>query len=305
MPSIWPAPSTVTGPAAPGAVDPRRRSRRAREVRARTLRGDVTRAELALGWRTVPAARSRLRPRSISPPRSSGPDEGAGSIGGCGRPGIATWVSAHNYAPTELGVMSVSAELAPDRVDAALDGIAETVTRLALAGPATGRPRARSHALRARWARRIESMEGRAASLAAPRRSDGYEFLDREYARARLGQRPTRYARSPGVICTRIPCSAFSTCRASKAVDLTAERLASGLCGDPASAPRSRAVDRLARPRAPRSAFGRAGFRRAAHGAARSRPPRLEETGRAACDTRHLRTTQPSGSRPHKPGSAH
>src|SRR5687767_13493948 len=41
-------------PRAPGAVDPSPEEPPLREVRARTLRGDVSQAELVLGWRTVP-----------------------------------------------------------------------------------------------------------------------------------------------------------------------------------------------------------------------------------------------------------
>ncbi len=168
-------------PAARGAVDPSPDEPPRREVRARTLRGDVTRAELVLGWRTVPA----LDPASPAL-------DLAAAVLGSGRgswlyrrlrdPGIVTWIAAHNYAPTELGVMSISAELEPRQVDAALAGIAEAATRLALLGPsAEDLDRART-LMRARWARRMESMEGRAASLAAAEALDGYEFLDREYA---------------------------------------------------------------------------------------------------------------------------
>nr|MBA3521587.1 insulinase family protein [Gemmatimonadales bacterium] len=41
-------------PAAPGAVDPSPEEPLRHDVRARTLRGDVTQAELDLGWRAVP-----------------------------------------------------------------------------------------------------------------------------------------------------------------------------------------------------------------------------------------------------------
>jgi len=168
-------------PAAPGAIDPSPEEPPRREVRARTLRGDVTRAELAIGWRAVPA----LDPTSPALDLAAavlGSGRGSWLYRRLREPGIATWVSAHNYAPTELGVMSVSAELAPDRVDAALDGIAEAVTRLALLGPTPEELDRVRTLTRARWARRLESMEGRAASLAAAEALDGYEFLDREYA---------------------------------------------------------------------------------------------------------------------------
>ena len=168
-------------PAAPGAIDPSPEEPPRREVRARTLRGDVTRAELALGWRTVPALDADSPALDLAA-AVLGSGRGSWLYRRLREPGLVTWVSANNYAPTELGVMSVSAELAPDRVNAAIEGIAEAVTRLALLGP--GRQdleRART-LTRARWARRMESMEGRAASLAAAEALDGYELLDREYA---------------------------------------------------------------------------------------------------------------------------
>lgn len=168
-------------PASVGAVDPSPEEPPRREVRARTLRGDVSRAELALGWRSVPA----LDPRSAAL-------DVAAAVLGSGRgswlyrrlrePGIVTGVAAHHYAPTELGVLSIGAELAADQVGAALAGIAEEVTRLAMLGPSPEDVDRARTLMRARWARRMESMEGRAASLAAAEALDGYDFLDREYA---------------------------------------------------------------------------------------------------------------------------
>ncbi len=168
-------------PAAAGAIDRSPDEPPRREVRARTLRGDVTRAELAVGWRTVAA----LHPDSPALDLAAavlGSGKGSRLYRRLREPGIVSWVSAHHYAPTELGVMSVSAEVAPGRVEEALAGIAESVTQLALLGPSgLDLDRART-LLRARWARRMESMEGRAASLAEAEALDGYELLDREYA---------------------------------------------------------------------------------------------------------------------------
>jgi zinc protease len=167
-------------PARPGAVDPSPEEPARREVRARTLRGDVTQAELALGWRTVPPLHADSAALDI-----------AAAVLGSGRgswlhrrlrePGIVTWAAANNYAPTEVGVFSASAELAPDRITAALEGIAESVARLAMLGPSEDDIERARTLLRARWARRLESMEGRAASLAAAEALDGFAFLDREY----------------------------------------------------------------------------------------------------------------------------
>ncbi len=167
-------------PAAPGAVDRSPEEPPRRDVRARTLRGDVTQAELSLGWR----AALPLEPDAPAL-------DLAAAVLGAGRgswlyrellePGLVTWISSHYYAPTELGLFGIAAELAPGRLSDALAAIAAAVSRLALLGPsAEDLERART-LLRARWARRLESMEGRAAALAAAEALDGYTFLDREY----------------------------------------------------------------------------------------------------------------------------
>jgi zinc protease len=167
-------------PAAAGAVDRSPEEPDRREVRARTLRGDVSQAELVLGWRAVPPLH----------PDGAALDLGAAVLGS-GRgswlyrtlrePGIVTWAAAHNYAPTELGVFSVSGELRPERVDAALEGIAESVSRLAMVGPTADELERARTLVRARWARRLESMEGRASALAAAEALEDVGFLDREY----------------------------------------------------------------------------------------------------------------------------
>ena len=164
----------------PGAVDRSPEEPARREVRARTLRGDVSQAELTLGWRTVPPLHSDSAALDI-----------AAAVLGSGRgswlhrrlrePGIVTWAAANNYAPTEVGVFSASAELAPDRVAAALEGVADSVARLAMLGPSDEDVERARTLLRARWARRLEAMEGRASALAAAEALDGFAFLDREY----------------------------------------------------------------------------------------------------------------------------
>jgi zinc protease len=168
-------------PAAEGAVDPSPQEPQRREVRARTLRGDVSQAELVLGWRTVPP----LHPDSVALDLAAAvlaSGRGSWLYRSLREPGIVTWAAAHNYAPTELGVFSVSAELRPERLTEALTGVAEAMSRVALVGPSAEElDRART-LVRARWARRLESMEGRASALAAAEALEDVEFLDREYA---------------------------------------------------------------------------------------------------------------------------
>ena len=95
-----------------------------------------------------------------------------------------TWVAAHNYAPDRAGrLQRERASSRPERLDAALDGHRRGRS------PGwrwSGRradelERART-LVRARWARRLESMEGRASALAAAEALEDVGLLDREYA---------------------------------------------------------------------------------------------------------------------------
>lgn len=163
-----------------GAVDPSPAEPSRREVRARTLRGDVTQAELGLGWRGVPA----LDPRAV-------PLDLAAGVLGAGRgswlyralreTGLATSVSAHHYAPTELGVFSIGADCDAERVEPVIRGIGDAVHRLvSQAIPAEDLERARTLLL-TRWSRRMEEMDGRAAALASAEALEDYRLLDREF----------------------------------------------------------------------------------------------------------------------------
>lgn len=135
------------------------------EVRTRTLRGDVSQADLVLGWRTVPplhedavgldaaaavlsAGRSAWLPQALR------------------EPGIVLAVSASHFAPTEVGVLAVNAELDPGRLREALAGVGGVIHRLTTRGP-TLEDLARARTLlRARLARRLESAESRAMLIA-------------------------------------------------------------------------------------------------------------------------------------------
>jgi len=168
-------------PPAPGAVDHSPEEPPRREVRARTLRGDVAQAELVLGWRAVPP----LDPDSPALDAAAailGSGRGSWLYRGLRERGVVTWAAAHHYAPTELGVFSVSAELKPARIQEALTGIAEAASRLTLVGPSEDELERARTLLRARWARRLEAMEGRASALAAAEALDDVTLLDREYA---------------------------------------------------------------------------------------------------------------------------
>ena len=168
-------------PQAAGVVDPSPAEPDRREVRGRTLRGDVSQAELVLGWRTVPPLHQDAPALDLAAGvLASG--RGSWLYRALRETGVVTSVSAHNYAPTELGVFSIGADLAPDKLPLAIEGIAECVSRLTLLGPSTDELERARTLLKARWARRLESMEGKASALAAAEALDDVSFLDREYA---------------------------------------------------------------------------------------------------------------------------
>ena len=169
-------------PAAEATLDPSPEEPVRTGVRARTLRGDVRRAELVMGWRAVPA----LHPDAV-------PLDLAAAVLGSGRaswlyrrlrePGIVTAVGAWHFSPPEVGVFSIAADLDATRLGAALEGAAECAARLRDPGPSPEDiVRART-LLRARWARRLESTEGRAAALAEAEALGGMHLLEEEYER--------------------------------------------------------------------------------------------------------------------------
>ncbi|HWA58979.1 MAG TPA: pitrilysin family protein [Gemmatimonadales bacterium] len=165
----------------PGAVDPSPSEPDRREVRTRTLRGDVTQSDLILGWRGTPALHDDAIPLDLAA-GVLGAGRGSWLYRALRETGLASSVSAHHYSPTELGVFSIDAECEPERVPEVVRAIAESVARMAMAGvPAADLERARTLLL-TRWSRRMEEMDGRAASLASAEALGDYHELDREFA---------------------------------------------------------------------------------------------------------------------------
>jgi zinc protease len=166
----------------PSQRDPSPAEPPGKQVQARTIRGDVTRADLALGWRTV----DRFHPDAI-------PLDLASMVLSSGRaswlyqrvrvPGAMTAVSASHFTPREVGVFSISGELDPERLPDALGRIAECMTTLGKVGPdPTDLTRVRTM-LTASWARRLESAEGRATALASAELDGDYQLLDEDYSK--------------------------------------------------------------------------------------------------------------------------
>jgi zinc protease len=154
----WTA-STADIPAGP--EEPARR-----ELRVRTIRGDVQAAELRLGWRAVPP----LHPDAVALEllaAALGTGRGSRLSVALRLTGLATGTAASFIAPSELGLFALGAALAADRLDPALQAIGREVVRVTRDPlPPDDLERARTQIL-AQLARRYETAEGRASALAA------------------------------------------------------------------------------------------------------------------------------------------
>jgi zinc protease len=209
---------------AEGARDPSPEEPPRREVRARTLRGDVTQAVVVLGWRGVAALDDRAVPLDL-----------AAGILAAGRgswlqqslreTGLASTVSAHHYSPTELGVFSIDADCLPARVEVVVDRIAEATTRLVMAGPAPDDLERARTLLLARWSRRMEEADGRAAALASAEALGDYRLLDRDFELLASTSGDTVRAAAASVLDPE-GVSAVVYLPAGEGEDLTAEKLA-------------------------------------------------------------------------------
>jgi len=211
-------------PARPAAHDPSPEEPPREGVRARTMRADIAQAELALGWRGVPPTHPDAAPLDLAA-AVLGAGRGSWLYRALREPGIVTGITAHSYAPTEVGVFAVTADLDPERLGQAVDGIAETSARLALAGPSDAElDRARTLLL-SRWVRRLEPMEGRAAALAAAEALGGIEELEREYA-ALLAATPAEVRSAARRYLSPESVSAVAYLPKDRGTDLTADSLA-------------------------------------------------------------------------------
>lgn len=168
-------------PATPGAVDRSPEEPWRHEVRARTLRGDLKSAELTLGWRGLPS----LHPDAAALDLAAvvlGSGRGSRLYRALRQPGVVTSIGAYHYSPSEVGVFSVAADLDPDRVEPAIAGIAAQVEALRRLGPSVAELERARTLIGAQWARRLESVEGRASAFAAAEAFAGVDVLEREYA---------------------------------------------------------------------------------------------------------------------------
>ncbi|HEV8598627.1 MAG TPA: insulinase family protein [Gemmatimonadales bacterium] len=152
------------------------------EVRARTLRGDIRQGELALGWRAVPALHADAAGLDVAALLLS-----AGRASRLYRalraPGLVSSVSAVHFTPTEVGVFSVHADLDPGQLSQVLEVTGECLAQLRENGPTDAELARARVLLLTRWARRLQTAEGRAGALAAAEALGGVEILEEEFER--------------------------------------------------------------------------------------------------------------------------
>lgn len=169
-------------PAAPGAVDRSPGEPWRTGPRAKTLTGDVRQADLALGWRAVAPLTPDAAPLDIAAMVLSA-GRGGWLYRALRQPGLVTSIGAYHYSPSEVGVFSVAADLTPSELPEAISEVARQVARLRADGPADGDLLRAKTLLTAQWARRLESVDGRATAFAAAESLGGLEMLDQEFAR--------------------------------------------------------------------------------------------------------------------------
>ncbi len=146
----------------------------------RVLEGDVKRGLGTVGWRTVDVHHADVHALDL-----------AAAVLGSGRgswlsrevrtPGLATSVSAQHYTPTEVGVFDIFVEGDVQRLDDAMARSVELVNGLNVR-EVSGDDLDRAKTLLAtRWARRMESMDGRAALFCEFEALGGVHLIDSWY----------------------------------------------------------------------------------------------------------------------------
>jgi zinc protease len=150
--------------------------------RYRELSGDIAQSQLVFGWRT---------PGTLHPDTPA--LDVAAAVLGTGRASrlyravrerkLASSVSAYDYTPTELGVFVVHAETEPESTAEAARVIWDQLHQLRVGNVDDDELTRVRRIFEARWARRLETAEGRANYLAEWEALGGWEMGDEYYRR--------------------------------------------------------------------------------------------------------------------------
>jgi zinc protease len=153
-----------------------------RHARLRILRGEVERPLAAIGWRTVDGQHPASPALDVAA-EILGAGQGSWLIQTVRRPGLASAAGSAHYTVGDVGVFDVS--LAGDALTLR-EALARSLTlaeRLADPGPDPGQLARVRALLAAEWARRFETVDGRAATLAEYEARGGYGLADMYHER--------------------------------------------------------------------------------------------------------------------------
>ncbi len=150
---------------------------------ARVLGGDVQRPLAVVGWRTVGTLHDDT-PALDAAAAVLGAGRGSRLYRRLRLSGLASHAQASHYTPTEVGVFGLTVESEEDRLDMAVEEALGLVASLRTAPP-TDEELVRIRSLVAsQWARRFESMDGRAAVLCESQALGDVHLADEFYRRA-------------------------------------------------------------------------------------------------------------------------
>lgn len=161
-----------------GVADPEQDALRLRE-----LTGDVLEAYLEIGWRTQPTLHADT-PLLDLLALVLGQGRASRLYRNVRERRLVTGIGADNYAPTELGVFTIGAELMPGDAPAAVDAIFAEVARARSEPVAEGELERAKNVLEARWLRRLETAEGQANHLAEWQALGDWRLADAHFERA-------------------------------------------------------------------------------------------------------------------------
>ena len=152
------------------------------EPALRVIRGDVERPLARLGWRTVETLHADTPALDVTA-ALLGLGRGSRLYRAVRLSGLARRVGASHYTPTEVGVFEMEIDGESASLDDAVVRTLGVVDALATDGPEAGELERARALLAAQWARRFESMDGRASALCEAEALGDYRLADELYHR--------------------------------------------------------------------------------------------------------------------------
>jgi zinc protease len=165
---------------APARVAASPPERRGAMAASRVVRGDVERPLARIGWRTVGTLHEDTPALDVAA-TLLGVGRGSSLYRAVRLPGLARRVSASHYTPTEVGVFVMEIDGESGSLDDAVIRTIRVVDALGADGPTPDELLRARAMLSAQWARRFESMDGRASALCEAEALGDYRLVDELY----------------------------------------------------------------------------------------------------------------------------